>query len=328
MTVENVLTLDYDNSFPQSEEYISGTSSLIRYSHRLLGVDYELISTLKQPSPCLWKKQRHLSLFILSAFFLTKRLFFNSDGVLQNFYELVGYAKEYIHTCDMKTQVLHNNSTGESISVPYSNRFSHQYLKHTLTLLKQIEKSGVFHQGHYLTFTLPNGSGKSLFEMEKTLLGGWNKLRLNLQKTYGKFDYFLVVEFQKRAMPHLHILTTIKQKINVGWLRHLCTKYGMGTQLKSKHLTDVRCIHNYLGKYFRKQIYFNDDDQSENITLILLWSLRSRQFSCSRNLSLIVSQNNSNFLDFLGWVEYNDWVFIGTDPYYAIINEIKGEEIT
>jgi hypothetical protein len=79
----------------------------------------------------------------------------------------------------------------------------------------------------------------------------WNRLRTNLSKQYGSFDYIRVLESHNNSpYPHLHII--IDKYVKPSILGPAAIAAGFGYQIKCKPITSEGAFH-YVKKYLTKE---------------------------------------------------------------------------
>lgn len=79
----------------------------------------------------------------------------------------------------------------------------------------------------------------------------WRKLRVYLQRKYGKgIDFIAVVEMQKRGVAHLHIL--VDRFLPHDWVRDAWVAVG-GGRIVDVRWVDIHRVSSYLAKYVSKE---------------------------------------------------------------------------
>lgn len=80
---------------------------------------------------------------------------------------------------------------------------------------------------------------------------GWRKLRIYLQRKYGKaIEFIAVVEMQKRGVAHLHIL--VDRFLPHDWVRDAWVAVG-GGRVVDVRWVDIHRVSSYLAKYLSKE---------------------------------------------------------------------------
>jgi len=105
----------------------------------------------------------------------------------------------------------------------------------------------------------------------------WNKLRLAIQREWGKISYVRVLEFgEQNGRPHFHVL--LDKYIPQKWLSNTAYRCGFGK------VVDIRMAKNkqivrYITKYLTKSL--NSEQQSEHDL-----KFRFRRVVCSNDIKL------------------------------------------
>lgn len=76
----------------------------------------------------------------------------------------------------------------------------------------------------------------------------WKRLHLRIQRRWGKFEYFIVVEPQKRGHAHLHVLIRGPRFIPQRQLARIAAECGFGS------VADIREGKAYLARYLAKYL--------------------------------------------------------------------------
>lgn len=101
----------------------------------------------------------------------------------------------------------------------------------------------------FLTLTYFHSEGPA--KTWATYNEAWNRLRTNLTKQFGSFNYVRILESHKNApYPHLHLITDKRFPTNV--LGPAAVKAGFGYQIKQKPISTDGAIL-YLTKYLTKE---------------------------------------------------------------------------
>ncbi len=86
---------------------------------------------------------------------------------------------------------------------------------------------------------------------EKSIPGAWNKLKVAMERKYGKFPFFWVKDYTQNGYIHLHILIITKAWIDEN---HLNQHYTLGratVALAGNNMGEVRRTINYFIKRLR-----------------------------------------------------------------------------
>lgn len=131
----------------------------------------------------------------------------------------------------------------------------------------------------------------------------WNRLRLKIQRKYGKFKYFKTIEPQGNTrMPHFHVLISIY--VDNNWLGPALASSGFGP---IRHITLVRneLVLPYVLKYLRKGI-----KSLEFIDALIV--VNGRRYSFSQGMIMITSSLSLHPIHFY---KHGD-----TSPIDALLN--------
>lgn len=102
----------------------------------------------------------------------------------------------------------------------------------------------------FATFTAPGDEDPTASFREATTR--WKRLRLRIERRWGKFEYFIVVEPQKRGHAHLHVLIRGPRYLPQRQLAAMARECGFGrvADIKQGH----RRLAGYLAKYLTKTL--------------------------------------------------------------------------
>ncbi|MCV0403786.1 MAG: hypothetical protein K5924_08750 [Chloroflexi bacterium] len=102
----------------------------------------------------------------------------------------------------------------------------------------------------FATFTAPGN--EDVMTSYQLATKRWKTLQLRMQRRWGKFEYLIVVEPQKRGHAHLHVLIRGQRFLPQRQLSQMAVESGFG------RITDVRAGHprlvGYLAKYLTKTL--------------------------------------------------------------------------
>ena len=128
----------------------------------------------------------------------------------------------------------------------YDYRGSDEWRKKTMD---KIPDHSYFKYGHAITLTTDPKRFYSMYHMMHAIKKNWHTLHNALKKKYGSFDFVCVTEWTESGLAHLHVLTTIRQKLDIPWLRKEWKPQGF--QVEVKHIRSLK-IAKYITKYIRK----------------------------------------------------------------------------
>lgn len=98
----------------------------------------------------------------------------------------------------------------------------------------------------FATFTAPGDEDTDASFREATRR--WKRLRLRIERRWGKFEYFIVVEPQKRGHAHLHVLIRGPRFLPQRQLARMAAECGFG------RVADIRQGQTYLPGYLAKYL--------------------------------------------------------------------------
>jgi hypothetical protein len=98
----------------------------------------------------------------------------------------------------------------------------------------------------FATFTSPGD--EDVATSFALLTRRWKRLSLRIERRWGPFEYFIVVEPQKRGHAHIHVLIRGQRYLPQRQLAQMAYECGFG------RVTDIRAGHKYLTRYLAKYL--------------------------------------------------------------------------
>lgn len=194
-------------------------------------------------------------------------------------------------------------SCEDVLVLPYGTRFREKYFSKVVARFKD---NLVFLRERHFVHVVLTVRCKDRFLDTKLIWRRWNKLRTNLRKRVGYFEYFAVLEPHKSGYPHMHVLIfTDRYLIRQKELSRLWYSYGMGKVVWIKRYWAGRWSKQplyYLYKYLAKYAKISSkNDLGSLLFCAFLWHTRTRTYNCSRYFfSLEVKEQKEKCYEFVG----------------------------
>jgi len=196
---------------------------------------------------------------------------------------IMGEFEEYIEKVSNRVLILRSD---HDIIIPYSLRHSKEYKKKISDKFDYIN----FTSGHSITFTTDPKKFFSIVSATENLKRTQNQLITNLKRKYGKFSYLSVLEFGDHQIPHVHILTNIKQKLDLKFIRREVLRQC--TQINVQKIRNTNAV-SYVLKYLKKM-------NNHLLTQACFWITNSRLYTNSRGLIATQKQKKNQGFVYIG----------------------------
>lgn len=212
------------------------------------------------------------------------------QGIIQMGHEYRSRTKNYFLKIFDKVQ-------GHNIDIPLYNRFNEQYIEKQLYTVWH----GLYwtHSPQYfLTITLDFYKHDSIKIGHEEISKQWNQTLSNIKKYDKNIQFLKVMEIQTLNTKNVHLHILINSSLSPDKMQSIINNIDIGTEedlhylpeeyeKKNGHLPSNRELFemggHYILKYVSKEFYEEDTYEGE-MNKYILWALRARTISFSRNL--------------------------------------------